>query len=139
MDSLPMVDDDVAMAEQKLEWPPAGVRVREDWPTTTVGEGREVDLFLPVVCTDRGQHQHVRLTTVIREMDGTLHMPRALEAFAPPLGDWAEPGKLGSRNSYTFQCRRCSRTPVVEPARWWNIVLRHALHGFEQIDVSFLD
>lgn len=136
---VPSIHHDVHVTEERLEWPPAGVRVRDDWPITIVGEGREVDLFMPVVCSNRGQHHRARLTTVIREMSGELHMPRAFEAFAPPLGDLAEEGELGSRDSYTFWCRRCSRTPVVEPIRWWNLVLRHAYEGIERIDVSFLD
>lgn len=124
---------------ERIEWPPAGVRVNEDVPMTVVGSTRHVDVFLPVVCTDRGAHRHLRLTTVIRELEGELHMPRAFEAFAPPMGKRARPGSLVGRSSYTFICRRCGRTPEVERNRWWNVALRHAQEGLRWIDVSYLD
>lgn len=121
------------------EWPPPYVRVRDDIALTQMVSGRDVDVFLPVVCTDRGQHKHTRLTTVIRELDGTRHMPRALEAFAPPMGAKAKPGSRMSRNAYTFICPKCGRTPQVRADRWWDIALRHAQRGLPWIDVSYVD
>lgn len=121
------------------DWPPPHERVRDDVPLTRMASGRDVDVFLPVVCTDRGQHKSTRLTTVIRELDGDRHMPRALEAFAPPMGEEAKPGSLVGRDSYTFICRRCGRTPQVRADRWWTIALRHAESALPWIDVSYLD
>lgn len=127
------------MQHERPEWPPPGVRVRDDVPLTTMGSGRQVDVFLPVVCTDRGQHRHTRLTTVIRELNGERHMPRALEAFAFPMGERAKPGTLIGRDSYTFQCPKCGRTPEVQSDRWWTIALRHAEQNLRWVDVSYLD
>lgn len=101
--------------------------------------GHEVDFFLPVVCTDRHQHPAARLTTVIRQLNGELSMSRALEAFAPPMGDEAEPATLMSRDSYTFFCKRCGRTPVVSRDRWWQLPLLMVRANISTLDVSFVD
>jgi hypothetical protein len=127
------------VVEEREAWPPPGERVRSESPREYAASGREVDFFLPVVCTDRGQHRPTRLTTVIRELDGELHMARALEAFVPPMGPDAKPRSLMSQNAYVFICRRCGRTPSVEKNRWWNLALRHARTGTRSIDVSHLD
>jgi hypothetical protein len=40
--------------------------------------GEEVDYFIFVVCTDRGQHESVLLPQARRELDGTRGMNNAL-------------------------------------------------------------
>lgn len=122
----------------RADYPPAGERVNPDRPREFAQSGREVDFFLPVICTDRGQHKRVRLTTVIRELDGGLHMSRAFEAFAPPMGKEAEPETLVSRNAYTFVCPRCNRSPQVGRDRWWYLVREYARVAAPWVDISKL-
>ncbi|SFN62646.1 hypothetical protein SAMN05216219_1513 [Mycetocola miduiensis] len=114
-------------------------RLNSAIPPVAMMSGREVDFYLPVVCTDRGQHKETRLTAAIREMNGELHMPNALEAFSPPMGKEATPGSMMSRGAYTFICPRCSRTPQIKAARWWELVRRHAVVGAQVLDVSLID
>jgi len=65
-------------------------------------------------------------------------MSRVFEAFAPPMGQEAKPETMIGRDSYTFICRKCGRTPEVKADRWWGIVLRHAEAGLPWIDASYL-
>ena len=85
-------------------------------------EGRRVNrIFVPVVCTDKGQHLRVRLATVNWWEDGSWHM--TLEpSWQPPNAD-AEAAASGSgttvsRTSYGFYCLRCGRNPQITRARW---------------------
>lgn len=120
-------------------FPGPNERLNPAIPPVVMMSGREVDFFLPVVCTDRGQHKVTRLTTAVREMTGDLHMTKAMEAFSPPMGKQATPGSMMSREAYTFICPRCPRTPQVKAAKWWELVRRHAVAGAPYLDVSLID
>ena len=94
---------------------------------------------MPIVCTDKGGHKRIRLTTAqaIKREDGTTsrHMSHALRHFAPPNAD-AESGGAVSRTSYTFICPICRRNPIVERARWWEAVESAQRVGITEIDLS---
>ncbi|WP_394615255.1 hypothetical protein JNUCC0626_36445 [Lentzea sp. JNUCC 0626] len=100
--------------------------------------GREVDYFMPVVCTDRGQHKRMLLTSARRELDGTHGMNHALQWFAPPMGKDAEPNSLTSKHSYIFRCPKCPRTPQVKADVWWQLVDKAVLARLDAIDISLL-
>ena len=93
------------------DWPDPYERVRHDVPMERMATVRDVDIFLPVVCTDREQHKSTQLTTVTRELDGQRHMLRIFEAFAPPMGEGAASRTALGRDSYAFVCKRRGRTP----------------------------
>lgn len=112
-------------------------RVNPDLPPVFARDGREVDYFVTIICSDRGQHQRVRLTNARRELDGSRGMSHALRYFAPPMDD-AEPRSLISTSSYVFRCPRCCRTPQVTADRWWKLVDAAASAGLDEIDISVL-
>lgn len=99
--------------------------------------GQEVDYFLFIICTDRGQHDRVLLTTARRELDGSHGMNNALRWFAPPMKD-AEPGSSMGRESYIFACPVCTRTPQIKADRWWNLVDEAVRRNLEELDISLL-
>ncbi len=97
-----------------------------------------------VVCTDRGQHQEVRLTTVV-DYDEGISMPgqggptRTGYAYPRPDAEPARPGEVGmSRNSYVFWCRVCGRHPQLLPDKWLEVVAQFRRAGLRRIDVSLL-
>ncbi len=98
--------------------------------------GREVDFFVFVVCSDRGQHESVLLTTARRELDGTHGMNHALRYFAPPSRDDEFPEL--SRESYVFRCPRCSRTPRIKRDRWWSLIDELGRQEQTTLDLSLL-
>lgn len=100
--------------------------------------GQEVDYFVSVVCTDRGQHKRVLLTTARRELDGIRGMSHALQYFAPPMGDQATPGSFTGRSSYTFRCPHCTRTPQIQGERWWWLLDEIIRADGDEIDISLL-
>lgn len=100
--------------------------------------GQEVDYFMRVVCTDRGQHRETLLTMAHRELDGGYGMSHALLRFAPPMGDEATPGSHFGRDSYVFTCPRCPRTPHVQRDRWWRIMDDAARADLYSVDLSLL-
>jgi hypothetical protein len=93
--------------------------------------------FMPVVCTDRGQHEPVLLTTARRHLDGTRGMNYALEYFAPPMSDAYERSGVG-RGSYVFRCPRCPRTPTIKADRWWDLLDALVRADGQRMDVSLL-
>jgi hypothetical protein len=99
--------------------------------------GREVDYFMPIVCTDRGQHKRMLLSMASRELNGDRGMSRALESFAPPMAD-AKPGSTIGLESYTFMCPGCGRTPQIKHDRWWWIIEEAVRAGVAEIDLSVL-
>jgi hypothetical protein len=99
--------------------------------------GEEVDYFVRVVCTDRGQHGRVLLTTARRELNGEQGMSFALQYFAPPMRD-AESESLTGRESYVFRCPRCTRTPQIKADRWWAAVEAVVLADLDELDISLL-
>lgn len=112
-------------------------RLNPSEPRQFTQGGREVDFFLLVYCSDRGQHEPVLLTTARRELDGTHGMNLALRFFAPPMYD-AEPNSPMSRESYSFRCPRCRRTPRIKGAKWWSIVDDYGRAGRTELDISLL-
>lgn len=112
-------------------------RLNPSEPRQFTQGGREVDFFLFVYCSDRGQHVPVLLTTARRELDGTHGMNNALRSFAPPMFD-AEPDRPMSRESYSFRCPRCRRTPRINAAKWWSIVEDCGRAGLTELDISLL-
>jgi len=100
--------------------------------------GREVDAFLEVVCTDRGQHKRTLLTSACRELDGSHGMNHALQNFCPPRGEEAKPRSASGRDSYVFWCPRCPRTPHVQRDRWWRLVDDYIRAGLPVLDISLL-
>lgn len=109
-----------------------------DRPQEFMQSGREVAFFLPVVCTDRGQHKRRLLTVARRELDGSGGMSSALEWFAPPMGAEAEPRSLIGRDSYIFACPSCSRKPQINRAKWWNLVDEAGRARLRELDLSLL-
>ncbi|MGY0231157.1 hypothetical protein [Longispora urticae] len=101
------------------------------------GAGQPVDYFMAIVCTDRSQHKKIRLTTARRMLTGERGMSRALERFAPPMRD-AQPHSMVGRDSYTFVCPLCTRTPQITRERWWEIVEEFARAGLGELDISLL-
>lgn len=100
--------------------------------------GQEMDYFMPVICTDRGGHKRIRLTTARREMDGSHGMGHALVHFAPPMRD-AEPGTQGiSRESYNIICPKCSRHIQLKSEKWWKLVDDCARVELPELDISLL-
>ncbi|GAA4686281.1 hypothetical protein GCM10023347_47030 [Streptomyces chumphonensis] len=94
------------------------------------------EYYICIVCTDRGQHGGIRLTTA-RKTSEERGMSFALEHFAPPMAD-AEPRSMIGHDSYTFICPRCGRTPQIQRERWWRIVDAAAEEGMDELDISRL-
>lgn len=99
--------------------------------------GKEVDYFVFVICTDRGQHAPVLLTTARGEMDGGRGMNHAWRYFAPPARD-AAPESGQGRESYIFRCPQCDRTPQIKADRWWAAVEAVVLADLDELDVSLI-
>lgn len=112
-------------------------RINPNRPLAFLQGGTELDYFVPVVCTDRGQHKPVLLTNVRRHLDGTRGMSRALEWFAPPMADAAEHSMIG-RESYVFRCPCCPRTPTIKAARWWDLLDALVRADGQRLDISLL-
>ncbi|MFC4033873.1 hypothetical protein ACFO3J_20660 [Streptomyces polygonati] len=64
-------------------------------------------------------------------------MSFALVHFAPPMAD-AKPHSAIGKNSYTFICPLCFRTPQVKADRWWTMLEAVAAAGLDQLDISLL-
>ncbi|WP_030491706.1 hypothetical protein [Micromonospora chokoriensis] len=118
--------------------PPPASRIDPDRPRQFAQSGREVDFFLPVVCTDRGQHKRRLLTVARRELDGSGGMSSALEWFAPPMGAEAKPGSMIGKNSYIFRCPSCSRKPQINSVKWWKLVDDAVRAKLPELDLSLL-
>ena len=99
--------------------------------------GKEHDYFLFIVCTDRGQHKRILLTTARRSLTGERGMNHALVCFAPPMKD-AEPDTLTSRESYVFRCPKCGRTPHIRNDRWWALIESAVRADLDDLDLSLL-
>jgi hypothetical protein len=100
--------------------------------------GFEVDYFMWVICTDRGQHKRVLLTTARRELGGGHGMNHALRWFAPPMYEQASPHSQTGRESYAFKCPLCRRNPQLQKDRWWSLVDEMWRAGYDELDVSLL-
>jgi hypothetical protein len=112
-------------------------RVNVNGPPQFAMDGREVDYFIAVICTDRGQHKQVQLTMARRELDGSGGMNFALRHFAPP-DPKARPESAVGRDSYIFWCPKCGRTPQVKRERWWRALDELARAGVHDLDISLL-
>ena len=99
--------------------------------------GREVDFFVQVVCTDKGQHKRMLLTTARRELNGGHGMNFALRYFAPP-NPHAEAHTAQGHDAYVFRCPRCRRTPHIRSDRWWQAVDDLGRLGVDELDISLL-
>lgn len=97
----------------------------------------EADFFVFVVCTDRGQHKRMLLTTARRELGGGHGMNNALRWFAPPDPD-ARAGTAMGHDSYVFRCPRCTRTPHIKRERWWQTIDELGRLGIRELDISLL-
>lgn len=96
---------------------------------------------IAVICTDRGQHKRIRLTTARKDLwtDGSTSwsMTHALRHFAAPDED-AEPLDVISRHSYTFICPLCRRNPAIEKDKWWSAIERLDDIHVREIDLSLV-
>lgn len=124
-----------------------------------VGNGEvtwTVAAAVAIICTDRGQHKRTRLTTwVFWESDPQDASPR-LRPWADrddwtrvarpeeedvmsrlPRGGWH--GAWSSRDSFTFRCPRCSRTPRRDRVAWLKLMEDSRRVGAPEFDVSHID
>ncbi|MEU4086490.1 hypothetical protein [Streptomyces aureus] len=101
-----------------------------------MSEVNEERVFVAIVCTDRGQHRRIRLTTA-RLHHSDRGMSFALEHFAPPMAD-AEPRSMIGRESYTFLCPKCGRTSQIKADRCWQALEALAEAGRDELDISLL-
>ncbi|XMA37600.1 hypothetical protein O1157_15955 [Streptomyces albogriseolus] len=101
-----------------------------------MSEASEERVFVAVVCTDRHQHRRIRLTTA-RLHHSDRGMGFALQHFAPPMVD-AEPRSMIGRESYTFICPKCRRTPQIRTDKWWSLLEAVAEAGQDELDISLL-
>ena len=99
--------------------------------------GAEADFFVFVVCTDRGQHKRMLLTTARRELGCGHGMNSALQWFAPPDPD-AGAGTATGHDSYVFWCPRCTRAPHIKKERWWQTIDELGRLGIRELDISLL-
>lgn len=111
-------------------------RTNPDRPRQFNGAGEEVDYFISIVCTDRGQHERVQLTEARRMLDGQRGMNHALKWFAPPQRD-AEPHTFLGRDSYVFRCPKCPRTPQVQRDKWWSLLDGAVKADFDELESLF--
>jgi hypothetical protein len=90
-----------------------------------------------VICTDRGQHAWVRITTVTldeREDGQSWHM-----TFGPGKGDTETDWWTYFENgTYEFRCPRCTRTPQIRRDLWWAIVEQTFTARLPTLDLSRL-
>jgi hypothetical protein len=101
-----------------------------------MSEDNEERIFVAIVCTDKGQHRRRRLTTA-RLHWSDRGMSFAFQHFAPPMRD-AEPRSLVGRESYTFVCPTCQRTPQIKAEAWWRLLESWAEAGHAEFDISLL-
>ncbi len=108
------------------------------------GEGVPSESRIFVVCTDRGQHQEVRLTYV-QSRGAQWSMPvggsptRTGYMSPTPDADPAQAGELGvSRTSYVFWCRVCKRNPQVQAERWRTLLEEFERAELRRLDISLL-
>lgn len=121
---------------------------------------------LAIVCTDRGQHKKVRMTTVVWRsyeagapdkpvmlglLMGTASGSIRRGNFVPPWvdgnplrpagspADGSPPPPGWSRSSYDFWCPKCGRTTRIRAERWWQIVDGARRVGMTEFDLSALD
>jgi hypothetical protein len=99
--------------------------------------GHEIDFFVQVVCTDKGQHARTLLTTARRELGGGHGMNFALRHFAPPDPD-AKPHTAQGHDAYVFTCPRCSRAPHIGKDRWWQAIDDLGRLSVDELDISLL-
>lgn len=104
-------------------------------PVDPIGPSGKVEYRLPIVCTDRGQHDPVVITYAIRDANGWHHLTDE-GSHANPNGV-AAPGAL-SRASHTFICSECPRRPRIKPQRFWDETDQRVRVGFDQFDISGL-
>lgn len=86
-----------------------------------------------IVCTDRGQHDPVRITTCAWFEDGTQSMSHSYRWYSPPTKA-ADTESGMSHSSYTFSCPSCERTPAIAPERF-----RAALDAIRRVGLKELD
>ncbi|MFE3390598.1 hypothetical protein [Streptomyces anulatus] len=101
-----------------------------------MSEDNEQRIFVAIVCTDKGQHRRLRLTTA-RLHESDRGMSFALQHFAPPMAK-AAPGSMISRQSYTFICPKCRRSPQMKAEAWWQLLDAWAGAGKDELDISLL-
>jgi hypothetical protein len=90
-----------------------------------------------LLCTDRGQHQRIKIATVYGPTDGPVGTTHNGQWYNPPV-PLAGPGEL-SRESYQFNCPHCTRQASVAAARWHAILDEIWRVGLYEYDLSYLD
>lgn len=99
-------------------------------------ETHNLERSIALVCTDRGQHKRIRLTT--------------LEGWWPKDGVDAGPvvytrdvgrhwGPAGDGLPQEFSCPLCRRNPQVRGERWHELTRGMLNSSAQQFDVSYLD
>lgn len=98
---------------------------------------------MPIVCSDRGQHSPTRLARFDRHADGTRRVSGPYRSWFPPFpeGSHEDADELAdlSRESYSFCCMNCGRTPRVNVDKFIHTYVRRAFDaGLNEVDVSWL-
>ncbi len=114
--------------------------------------------FLPVICTDRGQHRRRWLRCWVRRREDGSHgmsepgsgghqwwsLSQAdLERWRQDLEDADDLDEAGHvshvpRNAYVFWCPSCPRTPQILPPKLWLAADTLAAAGATEVDVSLV-
>lgn len=111
---------------------------RWDWERKAWERDKEaIGMPLAIVCSDRGQHARIRLTSMyvwptgFWKPDGGPHVYRH---YDPPLA-----GEAGRLLPHDLQCRKCGRNPQVSAERWDMLMLGARRAEADSVDMSYYD
>jgi hypothetical protein len=95
----------------------------------------EVSRFA-VICTDRGQHEPVRIATVRADADGGRSMTDM--GHEDSKGVFKAWWTYYDNGTYEFRCPECTRTPQFRRDLWWALVEQTLADGLQRLDLSRL-